>query len=712
MDLLSQDLSRRTLLKGGAVLLLAAHAPSFSRTGEPRPLNAWVAIGPGDRFTLALAHAEMGQGITTTLPAILADELEIEFAKVDLINADFSTAFRHPFYQWQFTGNSESIATYADLVRAAGAAARMMLLAAAAHRLGVAAADLQARSGCVWHGRTALSYAALADAAAAIRPPDKPVLKPPALRRPLAQARVDIPAKVDGSAVFGIDVKVAGCLSAAVCFAPSIGGQLTALDEAAILAAPGVRNVVRLDGAYAVIADRWWLAQQALALGQPQWSGGLTQDSAALMADYRAKLDSGPFRIVKEAGSAPAAGGRTITADFHSPYQAHATMEPMNCTVRVTAAKCEIWAPTQGMEMTHLVARRVTGLPDDAIVIHRTYLGGGFGRRLLGDFIKQAILIAQAVGRPVKTLWSREADFRGDFYRPAMLHRVSAVLGDDGMPQSMVHRVVSPSMLLYAWPRGAFPQLADATLPVDPPEAYDLMPVEGIIEPLYELPHLNVGFHRLKSEVPVSVWRTTGHGPNNWVLESFVDDCAHAAGIDPVRYRQRLLKSNPKALARLEALIEHAGLDRPAPAGEFRGLAIASGFGSLIAQAVTLSVDDQKAIRLHRVVSVVDLGQVLDREIATRNIEGGIVWGLSALRTEVPFIAGGTSVSNFDRFDPLHLWETPSMETHFIDDGGKPGGVGEIGPVPTLAAVCNAIRIATGVRIQELPITRQGFSIA
>ena len=712
MDLLTQDLSRRTLLKGGAVLLLAAHAPSFSRIGEPRQLNAWVAIGPGDRFTLALAHAEMGQGITTTLPAILADELEIEFSKVDPINADFSPAFRHPFYQWQFTGNSESIATYADLVRGAGAAARTMLIGAAAERLGVPAADLQARTGCVWHGRTALTYAALADAAATIRPPEKPVLKPVALRRPLAQARVDIPAKVDGSAVFGIDVKVSDCLSAAVCFAPMIGGQLSALDESAILAAPGVRKVLRLDGAYAVVADRWWLAQRALALGNAQWSGGLTKDSASLMADYRARLDKDPFRIVKEAGVAPIGGGRTISADFHSPYQAHATMEPMNCTVHVTATKCEIWVPTQGMEMTHLVAKQITGLPDNAITIHRTYLGGGFGRRLLGDFVKQAILIAQAVGRPVKTLWSREADFRGDFYRPALLHRVSVILGDDGLPQSMVHRVVSPSMLLLAWPRGAFPQLADATQPVDPPEAYDLMPVEGIIDPLYELPHLNVGFHRMKSEVPVSVWRTTGHGPNNWALESVVDDCAHAAGIDPVRYRQRLLKANPRALARLEALIKHAGLDRPAASGEFRGVAIASGFGSLIAQAVTLSVDDHRAVRLHRVVSVVDLGQVLDPEIATRNIEGGIVWGLSALRTEVPFTAGGTGVSNFDGFDPLHLWETPAMETYFIDGGGKPGGVGEIGPVPTLAAVCNAIRAATGVRITELPITRQGFSIA
>ena len=692
--------------------MLAAHAPSFARSGEPRQLNAWVAVGSGGRFTLALAHAEMGQGITTTLPAILADELEVDFAKVDLVNADFSPVFRHPFYQWQFTGNSESIATYSELVRGAGAAARTMLVAAAAQRLGVSADMLVARSGRVWLGKVSLTYAELADAAAAIKPPDKPILKPLALRQPLSHPRVDIPAKVDGSAVFGIDVSMPGCLAAAVCFAPVVGAQLTKLDEAAILEAPGVRKVVRLDRGYAVVADRWWRAQRALRLGNPQWTRGLGKDSAALMSDYQTVLDGGQFRTVKEAGTPPTTAGRSTSADFHSPFQAHATMEPMNCTVRLTATRCEIWAPTQGMEMTHLVAKQLTGLPDDAIVIHRTYLGGGFGRRLLGDFVKQAIIIAQAVGQPVKMLWSREADFRGDFYRPAVLHRVSVVLGDDGMPRSMSHRVVSPSMLLYGWPRGAFPNLADATQPVDPPEEYDLMPVEGVIEPLYDLPHLHVAFHRLRSEVPVSVWRTTGHGPNNWVLESFIDDCAHLAGLAPLNYRRRLLAKHPRALALLDALAERAALDRAPPAGQSRGIAIASAFGSLIAQAVTLTVDDDKAVRFCRIVSVVDLGEVLDRDIATRNIEGGIVWGLSSLRTEMAFAGDGSSVSNFDGFDPLHLWETPAIETFFIDGGGKPGGVGEIGPVPTLAAVCNAIRAATGIRIKELPFTRLGFSIA
>jgi isoquinoline 1-oxidoreductase beta subunit len=705
------NLDRRDLLKGMVVLLLATSTAARASDAIPVKLNAWVAIGPGEDVTLALAHAEMGQGVTTTLPAILADELEVEFARVRLVNADFDPAFRHPFYQWQFTGNSESIATYADLVRAAGAAARTMLIQAAAERTGVRADRLKVVDGRVVGGPRPFGYAELAEPAARIRPPEKPILKPAGERRSLGRPRVDIPAKVDGSAIFGIDVAVPDMLSAAVCLAPNAGGVLESLDEAAIRAMPGVERIVRLKRGYAVVASSWWQARQALAAGKPQWRGGATRDTAQLLDGYREKLDEGPFRVVKEQGAPLPSVTREIAFDFVSPFQAHATMEPMNCTVHLTSDRCEIWAPTQGMEMTHLVARQVTGLADAAIVIHRTYLGGGFGRRLLGDFVRDAILIAREAGAPVKTLWTREADFQGDFYRPASLHRATASLGSDGLPASVRHRVVCPSMLLYAWPRGAFPELADATLPADPPEAYDTMPVEGLVDPLYALPHLKVELHRYRSEVPVSVWRTTGHGPNNWALESLIDACAGQSGVDPLTYRRRMLGRDARALALLDELDRRAGLSQPAPTGVFTGVALAEGFGSRIAQAVSLSVESGRDLRIRRVVSIVDLGQTLDPAIATRNIEGGVVWGLSALRTEARFEQGGIADTNFDGFDPLHLWETPATETYFLDSGGKPGGVGEIGPVPTLAAACNAIAAATGVRITELPISRQGFRI-
>lgn len=709
----ARGVTRRAVLTGGGVVLLGLMAPgpaSAKPIGSVTRLNAWVAIGPGEQITLAVTHAEMGQGITTTLPAILADELEVDFAKVRLVAADFDPAFRHPLYYWQFTGNSESVSTYAEVVRMAGAAARAMLIEAASQRLGIPASRLSAENGVVRGGLSAVSYGELAADAARIPPPKEPMLKPISQRRPVAFPRLDIPEKVDGSAVFGIDVKLPGMLLAAVRFPPRIGAELEQIDEAAILSRPGVRKVVRLEHGYAVVADRWWRANNALDAGLPVWSGGLDKDTDGLLAGYHSIMRDGPFRTVKAAEAANTPKGKIISGEFLSPFQAHATMEPMNCTVRLADSSCEIWAPTQGMEMTHLVAKQVTGLPDEAIVIHRTYLGGGFGRRLLGDFIKIAIEIARDADAPVKTIWSRETDTAGDAFRPAMLHRIEAMLGKDGLPALVAHKVVSPSMLRYAWPRGAFPKLTDATQPIDPPAEMDLMPVEGVLEPIYAIPNWTVDFHRYSPEVPVSVWRTTGHGPNNWALESLIDDCAHAAGADPIAYRRKLLVHNPRALRLLDMLVEKADLNSPVPKGQTLGIAMARAFGSMIAQMVFLAVEN-KDVRFRRVVSIVDLGQVLDQAIATRNIEGGVIWGLSALRTEVPFAAGGPTVSNFDGFDPLHLWEAPEIETHFIDGGGKLGGVGEVGPVPTLAAVCNAIFAATGMRIRELPISKAGFTI-
>jgi isoquinoline 1-oxidoreductase beta subunit len=713
------SLTRRNFFKGTGALVVSVAASASTGAADPvrSRLNAWVAVGPGETVTLALAHAEMGQGITTTMPALIADELGVDLGKVRLEAADFDPAFRNPTYQWMFTGNSESIATYADIVRRAGAAARIMLIEAAADRLHAPAAELAAEDGHVVHrasGRR-LSFGRLAPAAARLTPPKDPSLR---AARPNSRSRprLDIPAKVDGSAVFGIDVKVPGMLYAAVKRAPSIGGELADFDERAALTRPGVVRCLRLQGGLAVVADRWWRAQSALAAAKPSWRPGpfAGLDTEAMLAPYRDGLAGQGLRNVKAVGDAPATlaagSGPRLAALYRSPFQAHATMEPMNCTAHVTADRCELWVPTQGTEMAHLVAKQVTGLADAAIHIHRTLLGGGFGRRLLGDFVKQAVMIAGAVGKPVKLIWSREEDFAQDSYRSAILHQIEARLGGDGMPIAVAHRLVAPSMLLYAWARGTFPDLADATQPADPPEAYDLMPVEGLIEPLYGIPNYGVDFLRLKTPLPVSVWRTTGHGPNSFAWESFIDELAHAAGVDPVAYRRRLLAGNARALRVLDALAERARLDRPPPKGQARGVAIAAGFGSVIAQAVTLAVAG-KEIKLHKVVSVADPGQVLDPAIATRNIEGGVVWGLSALRTEMTFADGAAAVTNFDAFDPLHLWETPAIETHFLDSGEKLGGVGELGPVPTLAAVCNAVFAATGDRIRTLPLGRSGYSI-
>jgi isoquinoline 1-oxidoreductase subunit beta len=386
-------------------------------------------------------------------------------------------------------------------------------------------------------------------------------------------------------------------------------------------------------------------------------------------------------------------------------------MEPMNCTAHVTDGRCEIWAPTQGVEMAQTVATQVTGLPTDKVLIHRTFVGGGFGRRLLADFIKQALIVAMAVKVPVKLIWSREEDFGHDFYRPGMLHTISGSLGANGELTELSHRVVSPSYMLYIFPRSMFPNVKDWTDPAAPPPNIDTMAVEGLVDIPYDIPNQSVEQHRLELDVPVSVWRTTGHGPNNFVLESFIDELAAAAHADPVVFRRSLLSKDARALKVLNLVADKSQWGTPTSPNVGRGIAIARAFGGIIAQVAELSVSTNE-IKLHRVVAVVDAGRTLDPGIAESNILAGIVWGISAMKTAVTFDNGRALQSNFDSFDPAHLWETPRCEVHFIDSGAKLGGMGELGPVPLHAAVCNAIYAATGKRIRRLPLSLSGLHFA
>jgi isoquinoline 1-oxidoreductase beta subunit len=505
-------------------------------------------------------------------------------------------------------------------------------------------------------------------------------------------------------------------LNAAVRCAPRFSGKLARYDAAAIKAKPGVVAVVEVPGGLAVVAKTYWQARSALDSATLAWSdGGSTVDSGAgLPALYADRLKSGPFFSHKAAGDPAKArdgAAQKLEAVYQIPFQAHATMEPMNCTARVGPDACEIWAPLQGVEMVQNVAAQVTGLALEKIAVHRTLLGGGFGRRLLADFVKQTLLIAKAVGAPVKLVWSREEDMQHDFYRPGMLHAVAGSLDQGGSVTALTHRVVSPSHMLYIIPRGFLPPMPDWSEPAAPPEKIDTMAVEGLIELPYDVPNQSVEQHRLELDVPVSVWRTTGHGPNNFVLESFIDELAMTAKSDPLTFRRVLLAKNARGRKVLNLAAEKAGWGS-APAGNAaRGIALASAFGGLIAAVVELSVTGQK-VRINRIVTAVDCGRTLDPRIAEGNILGGVVWGLSAMQTEMTFAKGAAAFSNFDGFTPLHLAETPPCEVHFIDSGEKLGGTGELGPVPIHAAVCNAIFAATGKRIRTLPLSRSGLSFA
>jgi isoquinoline 1-oxidoreductase subunit beta len=713
-------INRREALFGAAGALVISGILGRAARAEPRaasgvPITAWVRVAPDNSITLIASQSEMGQGTSTTLAAILADELYLPFQQIGIEFAPFDPAYRDPVYQWMFTGNSQSISSFYDVMRKMGAAAREMLIQAASAHLQVPATELTCSAGSVRHARSARSvpFGKLAAVASRLPVPKQPQPRTDSSLDGQSVPRWDIPAKVNGSAKFGIDVTVPGMLVAAVRRAPRFGSHLAKHDVALLQSKPGVVHVVRLPDGLAVVARTYWQARRALDTANLTWSeeGSAFSCGDDLAPVFAEKLASGPFFSHLKKGVAPVATSNRHTATYQIPFQAHATMEPMNCTALISDGRCEIWAPTQGVEMAQAVATQVTGLPTEKILIHRSLIGGGFGRRLLADFIKLTLIVAMEVRVPVKVIWSREEDFGHDFYRPGMLHAISGSLGAKGELTDLSHRVVSPSYMLYIFPRAMFPNVKDWTDPAAPPPNIDTMAVEGLIDIPYDIPNQTVEQHRLELDVPVSVWRTTGHGPNNFVLESFIDELAVAAHADPVAFRRSLLSKEARALKVLNVVAEKSGWGTPTGPNVGRGVALARAFGGIIAQVVELEVSANE-IKLHHIVAAVDAGRTLDPGIAESNILAGIVWGISGMKTAITFDKGRAMQTNFDSFDPAHLWETPRCEVHFIDSGAKLGGMGELGPVPLHAAVCNAIYAATGKRIRRLPLSLSGLRFA
>ncbi|MFM9882214.1 MAG: molybdopterin cofactor-binding domain-containing protein [Burkholderiales bacterium] len=673
------------------------------------PFGAWVRIGADDRVSIIVSQAEIGQGISTTLPAIVADELGADWSKVRLLTAPYDVAYRNPRAKWMFTGNSESIQAFRDLMRTAGAAAREMLISTAAARWGVASDACAAAGGAVLHaesGRT-LRFGMLAAEAAKQQVPTAPRLKPDRELKLIGRAlsRVDVPEKVDGSAIFGIDFKRIDMLVAAVRTAPAVGGAIKRFDDAAIRTRPGVRAVVPIQNGVAVVAETYWQARSALAAMPIEFDPGpnANLDSATLAAAYRERLENGPFVTPVNAGEADArikAATNVISFDYENPFLAHATMEPMNCTAHVTADRCEIWAPTQGQELAFFALKQTLGLADDQIIVNRTpYAGGGFGRRLLPDFVVQAALIAKAVGRPVKTIWDREEDMRRDFFRPATSVRLTAALGADGLPEAMAARVVSPTILLPV-----FPPIAGMLKE----KRFDPSAMEGLLEWQYPIAHHRVDFHLMEIPIPTSVLRTTGFGPNLFALECFVDELAQATRSDPYRYRRRLLASKPRALRVLARAAELGGWGTLLPPGGGRGIAYAEAFGSLLAQVVEIRMRAEE-VKVERVVSVCDCGSVLDPGIARAGIEGGVLFGLAGCKSEITFKGGAVVEDNFQRYAMPYLAESPRLVTELIAGGERLGGIGEVSPVAIPPALANAIFAASGKRIRTMPLGRHGL---
>jgi len=708
--------SRRTLLQAtavNAVLLVAGRLGTtelFAQTAVQRgaAINAWIAIAADGLVTLQCAHSEMGQGISTTFAAVIADELEAEWERCAVVFSPVAEAYRHPVYNWQFTGNAESIRSYHALIRKMGAAAREMLIAAAADKLGAPAPELTARKGRVVHApsRRAVGFGEIAVEAATKAVPAEPRIKPESEWRLVGAGRSlprrDIPAKVMGTAEFGIDVRVPGMAFAAVQSAPTLRGTAESIDDAIARAMPGVLGVVPLGSAVAVVAEHYWQARLALEKLKVSWQPGLGAgvSDETLTARYRAALgDRDGWAQAEKRGDASATWSstdRVIETEYEAAWVSHAPMEPMNATVSVTDDSVTVWAPTQGMQMTQVVLAAVLKVAPEKIKIHRSYLGGGFGRRLLADFVVQAALCSKATGRPVKVIWSREEDIKQDWFRPAFLVRSRAALGADGLPKAIHHQLVAPTILAPVSPTPIKPGMVDR------------LAVEGLVEHPYKVANVEVDYHMLQVPIPTMVLRTTGHGPNNFALESLVDELATAVSIDPYAYRRRLLGDDSAALAVIDRTAELAKWGS-ATAGHHQGMAFAEAFGAYLCQVVELSIVGG-AIKLHKITSVCDPGRVLDRINAVSMIEGGVVWGLStALYSAVTFADGHTRERNFDRYRVATLPDTPELMTDFLENRPKLGGLGEVGPVCIPAALGNAIFAATGKRYRRLPFSRDGI---
>jgi len=727
--------SRRTALKGAASLIIACFTDrtigaltEVPTSSADHPLNAWLRISTNNRVTIVVSQAEMGQGIMTTLPAVIAEELGADWNAVELEMSPAAVAYRNPRINWQFTGNSESTMSFFDLMRQVGASAREMLVNTAARRWRIAPSRCCAENSFVidMNSGRKFSFGELAAEASHASVPAKAALTAEAKWKLLGKPipRVDIPSKCEGSAIFGMDVNIPGMVFAAIRNCPFYGGKLRRFDAASVQGIEGISGVWEVPGGVAVVGSSYWHAKKAVEQLDVEWDEGPDRfDSNTIMEQYRSEMSGDDWVLVKTVGNpdalphpyrnTPVTGApapptepnpiRTDFARFHSAeYQsqflAHATMEPMNATALVNSDGCEVWAPTQGQEMAQMATAQLLGLDKSKVQIHRTYLGGGFGRRLVADYILQAVALARQCGKPVKAIWSREEDMQHDLYRPAVLHQITAGTGEDGTPLALSHRVVSPSMLQFVYSTAVTDKL-------------DPMCLEGLLENDYSIPNQRIDFHLLKVPVPTSVLRTTGYGPNLFALESFLDEEAHLAGKDPYLFRRDLLRGKTRALAVLDLAAEKSGWTKPPAAGVFRGIAFAHAFETLIGQVVEISVSN-RVITVHRVVSAVDCGTVLNSNISASNIEGGIAWGLSvAFRSEITFDGGRAAQSNFHDYQVLRLPEMPACETYFINSGARPlGGTGEIGPVAVVPALTNALFAATGIRIRSLPLARHGFN--
>jgi len=681
--------------------------PAASETGSSAPPafapNAFVRVGTDGRVTLIMNQVEMGQGMYTSMPMLIAEELEVGLDQVQLEHAPpDDKLYGNPLVGFQMTGASSSVRMMFQPLRKAGATARTMLVAAAAQTWSVDPASCRAEKGVVTHvptGRT-LAYGALAEKAAKVPVPAQVVLKDPKDFRLIGTPakRLDTPDKVNGKAQYGIDVRLPGMKIATVAASPVVGGKVAGLDERKALAIKGVHQVVRLDDAVAVVADHMWAAKQGLAALAVRWDDGA--NASVSTADVARGLDEAsqkPGVVARKQGDAAAAikrAAKKVDAVYQVPFLAHATMEPANCTVRVRKDGCEVWTGSQVLSRVQATAAQVTGFPPDKVVVHNHLLGGGFGRRLEFDIETLAVRIAKQVEGPVKVVWTREEDVQHDVYRPYYYDRIAAGLDAHGKPVAWTHRLVGPS-ILARWAPPAFKN------------GLDIDAIDGAGTLLYDIPAIQVEY--VRHEEPVlntGFWRGVGPTHNIFVVESFIDELAAAAKQDPVAFRRGLLGKAPRAQAVLDLAAKEAGWGKPLPRGHGRGVSLLySGWDTYLAEVAEVEVSKSGEVRVHRIVCAVDCGTVVNPDIVKAQVEGGVVFGISgALWGEITLKNGRVEQSNFNNYRVLRMSEAPPIEVHLVRNGEAPGGMGEPGTAVTAPALANAVFAATGKRIRKLPL--------
>ncbi|MBA3354862.1 MAG: xanthine dehydrogenase family protein molybdopterin-binding subunit [Pyrinomonadaceae bacterium] len=716
------EMKRRDFFKTGAALggglLLSLYVPEWvlaDSVHEATPLtpsippfapNAFVRIGTDNIVTVIVNKSEMGQGVYTSLPMLVAEELEADWSKVRYEPAPVDAAYNHPVFGIQMTGGSTSTASEWERFRQAGATARVMLIGAAAKNWKVDSASLRAENGYVINPASGAraSFGSLAEVAATMTPPKDVPLKDPKDFKLIGKPtrRLDTPDKVNGAAQFGLDIAIPGMMTVLVARAPVFGGKVLNFNADKAKAVPGVKNVVQIPSGVAVIAKGFWPAKQGRDKLEISWDDG---PNAALsttgMREQYATLAKTPGLVARKVGDptkALAGATKTITAEYEMPYLAHAAMEPLNCVVDLRSDRCEIWTGTQFQTGDRAAAAAAAGLKPEQVTIHTPLLGGGFGRRAnpASDFVIEAVQVAKAAKAPVKVVWTREDDTRGGWYRPMWSDRFTGGIDEKGNPVVWAHTIVGQSIIAGTPFEGFLIK-----------DGIDGTSVEGAADLLYGIPNLQVDLHTPKIGVPVLWWRSVGHSHNGFAVEAFFDELAHAGGKDPYELRRTLLADQPRMRAVLELAAQKGDWGKRLPAGRGRGIATHFSFSSYVAQVAEVSVDKQGAVRVHRMVCAVDCGRVVNPDTVKAQMEGGINFGLTAaLKSEITLDRGRVQQRNFHDYQMLRINEAPEIEVYIVPSTEKPTGVGEPSVPPVAPAVANAIFAASGKRIRKLPILK------